>query len=163
MKQNLQEWANANKPEEKMFWYKSFWNQIIFVRDKIAAIMCTSRKEYKNMVSVVSTHMSKSILCPVYLMEIPVHNVKIYMRYNYFNWNISVDSGVHIACDFLKCFSDKDYDYCYCEGMEEWKYGKYCDNNAKFTVCIHDDYDAYVFFKVLREYLGLKYNPENDK
>jgi len=150
MNKPLQEWANENKPDDKMLWKDAYWNQVMFVRDKVAGLLAHTYDEYKSMVRVVGTHNSKSILCPVYFIELE-EGVRIYMRYNYYNWNISVESlHTPITCDFLGCFSDENYGYCYVEGMEDHKYGTYAENNKKFTVCIHDTYDVYVFFRALK-------------
>jgi hypothetical protein len=104
------------------------------------------------MVYVVGTHTSKSILCPVYYIELR-DGVRIWMRYNFFNWNVSIDSDQPITCDFLGVLSN--YGYCYCEGMDD-KFDEYTNNNKKFTVCVDNHYDLYVFFRVLKQFFKIK-------
>ena len=91
----LQEWANANKPDDKMLWKEAFWDQIIFVRDRVAGILARTYDEYRNLVCVIGTHTSKSIKCPVYRIHLdlkpPAGGVDITMRYNFYNWNISIE------------------------------------------------------------------------
>jgi len=152
----LQEWANRNAPKDDLKYKDSFWNQIIFVRDKLGGILAKTYEEYKNLVKVASNHTSKSVLCPVYYMEI-AEGVKVWMRYNFHNWNISIESPIPITCNFLGLFNDKNYGYCYCEGMTEFKFDEYKNNNKKFTVCIDNHYDCYAFFWILRTHLGIKY------
>lgn len=157
MIESLKSWLSNknNVPEEKMYWYNAFWSQVNFVRDQVARLLASDLDQYQNMVRVVGTHTSKSIKCPVYFIELDEFHVT--MRYNYFNWNISIGSKKPITCDFLDCFSDNDYDYCYAEGMADYKYGKYADDNSRFTICIDNHYDAYVFFRVLKQFFGIKY------
>ena len=153
---NLQEWFGANLPDDKMLWKKSFERQIIFVRDYIASLISRNYKEATTIVKVVNTHTSKSIVCPVYYIE--QIGVKIWMRYNFYDWNVSIDAratGQDVDCDFVDCFSDKDYGYCFCQGMEEQKFLPYNDDKRRFTVCIGNDYDLYVFFRVLRKHLKI--------
>lgn len=154
----LQTWINNNLPEENMLWKNAWLDQVIFVRDQVAGLLATSYAQYKDMVDVVATHTSKSIKCPVYFAHVQTleHGVDIWMRYNFFNWNISVQSDKPITCNFVDCFSDENYGYCYCEGMERWKFGRYSDSQFKFTICLYSDYDAFVFFRVLRKFLGIK-------
>ena len=153
----LQKWANAHAPDEKMLWKSAYWDQIIFIRDSISGLLSRTYKEYKDLVDVTNTHRSKSIECPVYFIDLKRENVKIWMRYNYYDWNISIESEKPINCDFIGTFNDESgYGYCFCQGMEDKKFGMYKDNNRKFTVCIGSDYDLYTFFRVLRNHLGIK-------
>jgi hypothetical protein len=160
----LQKWANDNAPPEEMYWKNAYWSQIIFVRDRVAGTLARTYEEYKDFVGVDGTHTSKSIKCPVYKIDLKVPKfgdkdkiVQIWMRYNYYNWNISIDSEVPLTCDFLNTFNDESgYGYCFCEGMQDKKFGRYRDNNQKFTVCIEDDYVAYTFFRCLKKFLGIK-------
>ena len=139
-----------------MLWKDSFWSQINLVRDRIAGILARTYNEYRSFVTVIGTHNSKSIKCPVYRIHMEQDGIDITMRYNFYNWNVSIESDNPITCDFLGVASDGDYDYCFCEGMEKYKYDKMADSKHKFTVCIHDHYSLYVFFWVLRSHLGIK-------
>ena len=151
----LQKWANEHKPSDDMIWKDAYWRQIMFVRDKVAGLLARTYTQYRDLVDVVSTHTSKSIICPVYFIDLNKDGVNIWMRYNYFNWNISVLSDERIDCDFLGCFDDRNHNYCFCEGMEKWKFGTYAESKFRFTVCIDSDYDVYVFFRALKHFLKI--------
>ena len=158
MKQSkLQIWANEHEPRDEMIWKKAYWNQIIFVRDQIAGLLSSSYEEYNDLVDVVGSHHSKSIECPVYYLYLKDFGVHIWMRYNFHDWNISIESNKPIECDFLDTFDDCCYRYCFCQGMENKKFGPYESNHARFTVCIHNHYDLYTFFRCLKSFLGIKY------
>lgn len=153
----LQKWFNDNQPDDEMLWKKSFQDQVMFVRDQVASVLSRSYQEYTDLVDVYSTHYSKSICCPVYFIDLKKDGVKIWMRYNFYDWNISVESEKPLDCDFLDTFDDEHgYGYCYCQGMEDKKFGRYRDNNKKFTVCIGGKFDVYTFCRVLRKHLGIK-------
>lgn len=155
MNQLLNEWLEQNQPSDEMGWKEAFWNQVNFVRTNLASILARNYKEYRSLVKVAGIHTSKSIVCPVYYIRLEKEGVDIWMRYNFFNWNVSIQSDVLIDCDFLGTANDESYGYCFCEGMEQWKFGKIKDSKSKFTVCIRDHYDCYTFFRVLRKYLGI--------
>lgn len=155
-KRRLQAWANDNAPSDEMLWKEAYWDQIIFVRDQIAWLLARNYEEFQDLVAVSGTHRSKSIECPVYFLDLKQDGVRIWMRYNYYDWNISIESERPITCDFLDTFHDGDYTYCFCQGMEDKKFQPYKDNNKKFTVCIGDKYNVYTFLKCLKKFLGIK-------
>lgn len=153
--EKLQEWANNNSPSKEMLWHGSFWNQIVFVRDYLARILSFTYEQYRDLVYVDGEHTSKSIKCPVYFIQLA--DMKIWMRYNFYNWNISIDSNIPIDCDFLDIFH-KNLDYCFCEGMADKKFSAYDKetNNKKFTICIGEDYGLYTFFWILKKFLKIE-------
>jgi hypothetical protein len=152
----LQEWANANEPGTEMFFNKRYWDQIFFVRDRIARVLASTYEEFVKLVDVDGDHISKSVKLPVYFIHLKEHGIRIWMRNNFHNWNVSIISDKPLTCNFLNSFSDKnDYGYCFCEGMEDKKFSRYTDNKRKFTVCIGDSYDVYVFFRVLAQFLRI--------
>lgn len=152
----LQEWANANQPGTDMVFHKGYWNQIAFVRDKVASLLSSTYDEFTKLVNVDGNHTSKSIKLPVYFINLREHGIRIWMRNNFHDWNVSIMSDRPLTCNFLNVFSDKSgYGYCFCQGMEDKKFGQYNDNNCQFTVCIADNYDMYVFFRVLAQFLKI--------
>lgn len=155
MEDRLQKWANENKPSDEMLYKDAYWQQIMFVRDRVAGLLARTYTQYKDLVDVVSVHRSKSITLPVYFIDLKEDGVRIWMRNNFYNWNISVASEKPIVCDFLNCFSDEDYSYCFLEGMEDRNFGRYQRNNSKFTVAIFSDYDVYVFFRALKKFFNI--------
>ncbi len=158
----LYDWLRdeKNTPKKEMLWYNSFWDQTKFIRDQLDALFVEQDEQRYGLVTVVSTHLSKSIVLPVY--RIDLNGVLLTMRDNFYNWNVSVESDQAITCDFLDCFDDSG-GYTFCEGMEDWKYSRYSESRHKFTVCIGSKYDLYVFCRVLRKFLGIKYGGENDR
>jgi hypothetical protein len=132
------------------------WDQVLFVRGRLASILARTYEQYYDLWDVVGTHRSKSLNCPVFHAKLEKDGLKIWMRYNFYNWNVSIESERPITCDFIDSFSDDNYNYCYCEGMADKKFGTYNNSNTKFTVCIDHDYDLYTFFRVIRKHLGIK-------
>lgn len=152
---SLHQWAIDHQPDSKMLWKESYWNQVMFVRDTLTWILTRTYGECKDLVKVYNTHTSKSILCPVYYLHLPKEGVEIWMRNNFHNWNISVQSEREIVADFLGVFDPDSLHYCFCEGMEDKKFESYSKNHSQFTVCIGSQYDVYVFCKVLQKFLGI--------
>ena len=155
---NLSQWLENNLPSEDMLWKEAFYGQIKLAKI-IGGLLSRNYNEQINSVQVISTHQSKSIICPVYQIEVKTKQndvVRFILRYNFYSWNISVDSTIPIEGEFLDCFSDENYGYCFCEGMEEYKYGPYKDNHKRFTVDILSDYDVYVFFRAIRKILNIR-------
>lgn len=148
---SLQEWANRNVPDEQLFSRGGYWKQIVFVRDNILRLLAPSYEEYTdicdNRTWVISTHMSKSVLLPVYRIELP-NGMAFTMRYNFYNWKVSVSSPRDIHTDFMGLFDPNGkYAYCYCEGFpEEYVYGSYAENKRQFTIELYDEYKLYNFF-----------------
>ncbi|HUU88424.1 MAG TPA: hypothetical protein VMX17_11825 [Candidatus Glassbacteria bacterium] len=150
----LQEWANEHEPDDKMRWKKAYWSQVMFVRDYIPRAFFLSNTERNDLIVVDGSHTSKSIECPVYFINlIEKHGIQIWMRDNFYDWNVSVKSENPIVCDFMKSFHDENYPYCFCQGMTDKKYKPYKENNKEFTICIDNTYDLYVFCRCLAFHL----------
>jgi len=151
----LQEWANANNPDDNLKWKDSFWRQIIFVRDTIPRVLWREGfdphkwfEEYSNiddMVQVISTHTSKSIKCPVY--QLKFRGMTFTMRDNFYDWKVSVTSRIPLDIDFEELFDgSKEIHHVYCEGMSE-VYGAFDNNKSKFTIELSNDKELWFFFK----------------
>lgn len=149
----LQEWANANKPEEDLIWGKRYWDQIMFVRDELTEIFPKSYEEYQSIRSdlqVISTHKSKSVLLPVFKMT--TDNFTFIMRYNFYDWKISVEAKEPISLDFGRLVSDTSQQIysCYLEGFkDEWAYECYDKNKSKFTIEVRDNYKLFTLLWML--------------
>lgn len=144
----LQEWFMDNRAKDEMIYKGAAENQIMFVRDRVHPIFVRDydrRKE--NPVRVVSTHTSKSVKLPVYMIEIP--KLRVIMRGNFHNWMVSVESrsvvaapGVVINRPIISLptkydLFDRDQviSKVYCEGFnDEWVFGSYNENGSRFTV-----------------------------
>ena len=174
-------WYKVNESDDKLAYKKYALEQILFIRNEICAIFTDKeydvnhpeikdmdfktkldhhvkyRKEHEPMVLAVSTHMSKSVLLPVMEINLKSVGVKILLRNNFYDWNISIESEKDIDCDFKDIFTDDDYKHCFCQGFpEERIYGKYEENHKKFTICIGYDYKLYTFMWLLADYLYKK-------
>lgn len=144
----LQEWANENEPDDKMIYKSRYWDQISFIRENIPSIFCNDYKEYQiiqNNIRVISNHTSKSIKLPVVHIVTP-NNTILILRYNFYDWKVSVKSLNNITGDFTKLFDpDNKINPSYCEGFKnEWVYGSYNENQSEFTVEI-DPGEYYIF------------------
>jgi len=147
----LTAWALENLSENS-----PAWSQVMFARDHVASILSRKYEQYRNFWDVVGTHRSKSIILPVFHANLEKDGLRIWMRNNFHDWNISIDSDHPITCDFPDVFSDDNYHYCFCQGMEDHKFGTHTENNQKFTVSIADDYEVYTFFRAIRKHLGIE-------
>lgn len=155
MSVDLQEWANANVPADDLRWKSGFWDQICFVRDELGWMLRDDEGK-RAPVTVASTHTSKSIRLPVY--EINACGLKIRLRYNFFNWIVSVEADSYMAGRYA--IVDKFCDLfdrsavvlpCYAEGFkDEWVFGSYKDDPTKFTTSLGSKYDLYAFCLLLR-------------
>lgn len=150
----LQKWANENEPEERMCWKQSWWAQIMFVRDHLASALSSPFQDWRATVDVVSTHTSKSIVCPVYFIEVPRLGLKLWARYNFHDWNVSVEADRPIShFDFLGIVKPNDeasYGYCFCQGMDSWRFDMLgAGDPTKFTARIGYHYDLYAFAKAM--------------
>lgn len=150
----LQKWADANAPSDYMLYKDAFWQQISFVRDRVAGLLARTYEQCCDLVDVVSTHCSKSIILPVYHIALPQDRCEFWMRNNFYNWNVSYLGCHPLDCDFLNCFDDSG-SYLFCEGMEEWRYGSHANDPSRFTVCVWNDYDLYVFFRAVKKRFGI--------
>jgi len=152
---NLQEWANENKPSKEMIWEGAFWDQIIFVRDTLCRLLMECERAdgdtlfntYENLPKVISTHTSKSIVCPVYYIS--WHDFIFVMRYNYFVWNVSVMAPYSLKhIDFEDIFEiDEEIHSVYCGGMGEYTFSSFLKNSAQFTIELQNKNEMYFFFR----------------
>lgn len=159
---DLLAWMRVYEPEEKMSFKRGYWHQTVFVRDELARMLHKNYEEYKaDPVKVISTHMSKSIVLPVYYIYLEAYDTKIIMRNNFYDWKISIESEytIHGIDDFITK-EEKPINPIYCEGFEEsWVYGMYKDNYKKFTVEIgSNDYNLYTFLYMVKNSLQRRGN-----
>jgi len=165
----LQEWANANQPAKNLIWAPGYWEQIVFVRDRITEALASSFEELKEImgkIQVISTHTSKSVLLPVFRVELADGTFFI-LRYNFYNWKVSVSSPRDIEVDFLDLFDPRDEanikDY-YCEGFpKELVYGPYAKNKRQFTIEIYNDFMVFTFFWIFAHQVLGKRSQQKEK
>lgn len=154
---DLLTWCRVNEPSDDMIYKQGYWNQITFIRDDIMYMMCKDYDEYRdNPVLVVNTHTSKSIVLPVYQINLLNGKIKMIIRNNFYDWKISVDSDIELNMDFMDLFkTDEEIHSVYCEGFKkEQVYGSYNSNKKQFTIEIGDKYKLYTFMFLLKNYLN---------
>jgi hypothetical protein len=159
-------------------------DQVHFVRDTLSRLfwadipyekrnLASPREDCKETAYVIGEHTSKSVRLPVYSLERPDLGLQVILRENYYDWNVSVVSETPINSDlrgFQLDYSEDDrkrfpdgyipgrsWGYCFFQGFpEEFKFGPFCENPRKFSLCIGDNYDVYVFVRLIvmgvREY-----------
>lgn len=152
----LQEWHNENEPSKSMYHYDTFYTQFFFVRDNTQEILLEiGFTDFKINPLVISTHISKSILLPVYQVVLP-KGVTMTLRCNFHDWKISVDSGLEINTYFFKLFDDTQiHQACHCEGFSEnLIFGSYENSKKKFTIELRSGSNhIYMFMRTLISYL----------
>ncbi len=152
----LKEWINANIPEEKMLWRSHWLDQIIFFRDEIPRFLCEpDGKGYvtiKDNITVISTHISKSINLPVYCIK--ANDDKFILRNNFNDWKVLVKTHNIHNIDFQKfgvCNTSKRINNKYCEGFKaEWVYESYDQNKNEYTIKINDNFKLKLFFLLIQ-------------
>lgn len=154
---DLLSWCRVNEPSDEMIYKQGYWEQIIFIRDIINLIFYTEYEEYKNNpVMVINTHRTKSIIMPVYEINIKKYGLKMILRDNLYDWKISVISEKEINIDFMKLFNEEEQiNSVYCEGFKENQvFQSYKENKNNFTLEIGDKYNLYTFMYILNNYFN---------
>lgn len=148
----LSDWLTENQPSSDLLWKDAFWNQVNYVRTDIASLLMSAARLYsdthyslyKSLVKVDGTHRSKAVTLPVYLIE--WEGFRFTMRYNFFDWKVSVVAPYPLTIDFEDIFKDEDIASCYFEGMSE-VYSSYQKNKREFSVSLSNTYALYFFFR----------------
>lgn len=152
-------WIRVNSPDERLLYKDGLGSQVCLVRDTIMRNMFYSGEfnsgRYKEFQpKVISTHCSKSVLLPVMEIDLREYGIKITLRNNFYNWNLSVESDIDVVYDHKGTIDDGAFGYCFCEGFPANKrFGKYEENKKNFTVCITGDYQLYTFMYLLKDWL----------
>src|SRR5262249_30999654 len=86
----------------EMLWKGSWGRQLLFVRDVLVPLVGRGLdyEELAEVPDVISTHTSKSIQLPVYALRRMDKRITFYLRDNFFNWKLSVDSAQPVRADF---------------------------------------------------------------
>lgn len=153
-----------NELSDDLLYKKASERQMIFVRDKIGKHLSHSP------IFVVSTHMSKSCLLPVYAFRL-TNGIEFIMRENFYGWVVSIRSPFTIEklpdfCtgDYL-CAGDYSADIakCYCEGFRDsWVYKYRNENFCYSTFRVDEDYDLYTLIYMLNKLEGKPIIDETD-
>jgi hypothetical protein len=130
----LHAWALNNEPSDEMNFKKAFWDQIFAVRNTLAEMFKDRLKEIR----VVSTHTSKSIKLPVYLVTL-VDGSFFIMRDNFHDWKVTVCSRTPVILNTAVLRCNEQINPIYCEGFEEqWVLGPYAKSNTMFTIEVYN-------------------------
>lgn len=152
--------------------------QVHFIRDNISSLFWAGipyldrprvtppRSDCREGATVISEHHSKSVRLPVYSLTREDIGLQLTLRYNYYNWKLSVDSKSPINADFSGLFHttppvEPDYTgdslhHVYFEGFPEDRiFGYYSSNNRQFSAEIHSFESLWtVVFLMMRD-LGM--------
>jgi len=155
---SLQEWAIAHEPSDEMIFKSAYWGQIKFIRDVLSQLFYPgSYEEWEaNPVHVVGEHTSKSIKMPVFSILVP-GIVEVRLRYNCFNWVVSVKSEEPVNIDFLDLFdAEAKQELVYAEGFEaRWVFPPFSVDDQEFSFSVGSDYILYTFCWMLTRQLGI--------
>ena len=147
----LQAWLVCNIPSEEMVFRDAALAQVRFIRDEAVNMF----KDLLNDLTVGSTHMSKSIILPVYRLQL-LGGVTLIMRGNFHNWKVSVESSkASLAGLNGNIFTNSEPIHpVYCEGFTaDQVFGTFAQDPNKFTAELDTDKDLYTFFFLLKEEL----------
>ena len=139
MTTKIQRWYMENEPGCDMLYFKTWWGNNVFIRDRIVGLFNSEEAE------VIGAHFSKSIECPV--IKTVYKGVEIIWQYNFYDWQIMIKSPVELKLFNLKLYK-ADGDYLYYQGIpEEYQFDKYSKtNNKEFAIDIYgDQLDVYAF------------------
>lgn len=171
MKEKLNDWWSNNEPNKNLIYKDGLREQCLFVRDTLMLNMfveiATDYLKYESFSDehsaifesfvpyVIGTHYSKSVLLPVMEMDLSKIGLKIVLRYNFYDWCISVESENEINCDFMGLITNQKG---YFEGFPKDRiYDIYSSqNNKNFSVVLNNEYEVYVFMFLLRNYVTNK-------
>lgn len=152
-------WVRVNEPDESLIYAKGLGDQVCFVRDALCELLRESYEEWRdNPPMVISTHYSKSVKLPVYQINLEKYGVEMVLRYNFYDWKVSIKSDKPLDFDCMGLFNPAQViPSVYCEGFPEDKvYGSYEQSHSQFTIEIRSRYDLYTFIFLLKNYLGIK-------
>lgn len=152
-------WIRVNEPDENLIYAKGLGDQVCFVRDRLCHLLRSTYEEWRdNPPLVISTHYSKSVKLPVFQINLEKYGIEMVLRYNFYDWKISVKSDKPLDFDYMGLFNPtEEISYLYSEGFPRDKvYGSYEQSHSQFTIEIGSHYDLYTFIFLLKNYLGIK-------
>lgn len=161
---DLHTWWPENKPCDKMVYKGAFDAQLSFVASQLRfALVPKSPEGYgpdakahyekvRRIITVPSTHLSKSILLPTYHIDWSWFGVRARLRDNFHDWKVTVESEQELKVDPRRLFDpERAARPVYCEGFDEsWVLGPYSRDKRRFTVELSDSYQVYTFFHLVR-------------
>jgi hypothetical protein len=174
---DLQGWFEIQRgatPDE-MFYKDASGSQIMFVRDQVAALVFAGLPyDEKQHVDVVGEHRSKSVALPVYRLVREDLGLRIYLRDNFYDWKLSIDSAHPINCDFAGLFktgpahdeqySGRELASCYFEGFPEHLiFGHYgASDGRRWSASIGSRFALWTSLYLMMRSLGVIGRAESD-
>jgi hypothetical protein len=171
MSQDLQAWFVANKPAENLIYGKGLATQVMFVRDELQQLVGQDLKftafQKMYIARVISTHTSKSVKLPVYLLQRPDLGLHLILRDNYHDWKLSVISDNPISEDFSGLFhttppiepeyTGNELAPCYFDGFPEGTTFGYYESGDKrqWSAMLGSDYAVYMTVFLIMRALGV--------
>ena len=165
-------WIRKWELDDNLIYKKASERQAQFVEHKICGNLL------KACGFVISKHMSKSCILPVYYIKAR-NGIRLTMRCNFYDWKVSVeipDGYDNLPANYLPmdCMSHSMVEHsgekipsCYCEGFKkEWCFDAYNPQqpNKKFTIEIPDEERLYVVLHRLKHaYPEKVFKVEDDK
>jgi len=147
----INEWIELNRVGDNMVYKGGFNHQLEFMITTLGrAFIDLKWDTYETLLTVVSTHTSKSIKLPVY--QIIWHNIIFIIRNNFHDWKVTILSDISLdGLEKTRLFNPSEkIDSCYCEGFEEnWVCGSYNDDHCHFTVELNTEYDLYTLIRII--------------
>lgn len=149
--------------------------QVHFIRDDIARLFLAGisyydiprcpppRDDCRETAIVISEHTSKSVRLPVYSFERKDIGLRLTLRYNYYNWKLSVESQLPINADFSGLFftnppvepeyTGNQLSPVYFEGFPQDRiFGYYENDHCKFSAEIISNEQLWtVIFLIMRD------------
>lgn len=138
-----------------MLWKGAFGEQVMFIRDTLAALVSVGL-DYEDRVvpQVISTHRSKSLTLPVVSLDRPDLGLRLILRNNFYNWKMSVISERPIVADYGAIFytsppveptyTGNPLADCYFEGFPaDLIFGYLSENPRRFSAEVWGDYQLW--------------------
>lgn len=179
MKEHLQiwysKWLEENKNTDLEYvdrgTFGPYLQQVHFVRDDIAHLVLKDipyeqlpifeieepygKPPLKQRLSayVVGEHISKSVRLPVFMFEREDIGLRFVIRYNFYDWNISIETSKDVPVDVIDGF-DLDTKYCFFQGFpKEYRFKGYNENKRKFSMYIGSAYQLYTLIWLIMRWV----------
>lgn len=155
--ERLNVWAQTHQPRETLHWHSGYKTLVDLINRRIAPVFFRSAVEQDRSVTVIGTHTSKSVLLPVINIVVP-NLVSMVLSYNFHCWSISVNAHMPVPDNFFDLFDRtvrKNSVYYY-GFKDEWVFSPYAANPQTFSLHLYDDYELYMFCRLLAAGLGLQ-------
>lgn len=163
--ETITSWWRAHDVADEMRWKGAAGRQLGFVLDVLPRAWCETGAEYRyhgeeGGALVVATHTSKSILLPVYQIDIPRLGFVAMLRDNFHDWKVSLRAERPVAIDPAGLFDPADARSIlgvYCEGFPDaWVFGPYARDPRRFTASVRDEHRLYTLFHLLARGGGMR-------